>query len=235
MPRDDEECERILFVEYRDSRPFSVVTDRATYDFEWCKRDGCLYKHDSGSGGGPFPVDERMTYWAAPDAKLVGDYDVDEREYRELPPGPPPGQRLAEAPEGYPLATLLDDTSEGETVYCSKCDDWLPGEDTYHPCDHIRWCDRAGWWSTPDERCPAGCEDCLSDGYPTAALSKPMLLVAEGFGAVGQDWWEDTAKHNDKWHWPYPYGQFERSPWNILLNGIGAASIKWFDSLRCQH
>lgn len=68
------ERHRIIFIEYRDGHPFSVVTEehwdhtgkpwfrpdqhKATgtcarhWDFEWCRRDGVCYYHNIGGGGG---------------------------------------------------------------------------------------------------------------------------------------------------------------------------------------
>jgi hypothetical protein len=69
-----DERHRIVFIEYQDGHPFSVVTeehwdhsrkpwfvpgrDEPTgtcandWDFEWCKRDRTCYFHQSGTGGG---------------------------------------------------------------------------------------------------------------------------------------------------------------------------------------
>lgn len=42
----------------------------------------------------------------------------------------------------------------GDAVWCDTCRDWLPGEEL---CEHCRWCNKIGWYSTPSE--PCGCPD----------------------------------------------------------------------------
>jgi len=44
----DEAVETLLFVEFLDGKPHSVVTTEATYDVCWSKGDEWLYRQNSG-------------------------------------------------------------------------------------------------------------------------------------------------------------------------------------------
>lgn len=181
---------RIIMVVYHDGRPHSVVTESEErghdgrlylcvdqWDFDWCQRDRTLYRHLSGCGGGKefalYGCTSPYQVWAAADVTLI---------QNAVPPGYFAATRLKSPLKAWPLSKLFDMSEEEESgcVYCSECRDHLPGDDSYHLCEHVRWCDRAGWWSTPDERCPAGCLDCLADGYPTAADT--LARLGEGYG-----------------------------------------------------
>lgn len=48
--------------------------------------------------------------------------------------------------EGFDIESLA---RMEDTVWCDKCEDHLP---TTNLCKHIWWDDRAGQWSTPDDR-----------------------------------------------------------------------------------
>jgi hypothetical protein len=74
----DQELHRVVFIEYHDRRPVSVVTENhwdrsgmpwfkagvdkpsgtcaAYWDFDWCKRDRALYYSQSGGGGDPLSI-----------------------------------------------------------------------------------------------------------------------------------------------------------------------------------
>lgn len=73
------ERHRVVFIEYQDGHPHSVVTEEhwnhsrepwfkpgvyepkgtcaAYWDFDWCKRDSACYYHQSGLGGNPLSVE----------------------------------------------------------------------------------------------------------------------------------------------------------------------------------
>jgi hypothetical protein len=56
---------------------------------------------------------------------------------------------------GWDLLDWLEHFAiHGEAVWCSVCHDYYPGEEL---CKHCWWCDKTGWYSTPDERCK--CKD----------------------------------------------------------------------------
>lgn len=155
MTQDATAPERVVLVEFRRRRPFSVITAggeqrSACYDVEWCRRDGCYYADMSGFGGmehGPYFMEHRgATYWAAPGVTVTGG-----------------GRRLAALPppclETWPWPGVGDD----QCVWCLLCEDWLPQKDSYPDenhirlCDHLWWCDECCVWTgagaNPLERC----------------------------------------------------------------------------------
>jgi hypothetical protein len=173
------ETERVIFIEYDDGRPFGVVTLRGEggcreyYNLEYCNRDKQIYFHDSGGGGytSPIEVSAGTKFWAAPDAPVEAQEGairlkraVGRRKFEEALAG------------GW-----VKGISEGETVYCRDCDDFLPTGDTNAPCDHVWWCDWLSDWSRPDERCPWDCPDCLARGREVQMPAAP-ILIAQGYG-----------------------------------------------------
>jgi hypothetical protein len=173
----DVKAERIIFIEYQDGRPFEVVTAsndgkcRTYYDVEWCRRDQCLYIHESGGSTSPIAVRKGTDFWACADAPIKIEDGATRRKRSKF------RKKLQTAIAGDWVAGI----SGGECTYCPVCEDYLPTEDTYHPCAHIWWCDDAGWWSTPGERCPWDCADCRAHGREVRP-APPMTLVAQGYG-----------------------------------------------------
>lgn len=227
-PKLNRPTEILLYVEFREGRPFAIVTDRATYDVEWSKRDRCLYSHHSGSGGGHHVVDPRDVYWVAKgQTLLVATNKAPWR--REFGPGEVVGKRLKTLPKGYSKATLIElvQSQDIECNWCSMCDSWIPTTDAGdHPCDHIHWCEGAGWWSTPDERCDPGCEECLAAGDPTKAETKVLGRIGEGHGLVADDWWSHTG-YWDRMH-PGRYYMLN-DHWSLwLAQGYGKAAVEFF-------
>ena len=51
------------------------------------------------------------------------------------------------------LDWLQSNGIESDSVWCSICRDCFPGNDDWNLCDHCWWCDKSGFYSTPDERC----------------------------------------------------------------------------------
>lgn len=165
----DPENETVVFVEFDDEHPNSVITQEQHkwgtsynyYDFEQSKRYGTLY-HLSGFGslyplqlgqafirrdGQDIPV-ERV-YWAIPDIQ------VEEQGMC---------RRLEALPEQWTAEKLFDGAkvinAECGILWCSECEDYLPD---YVPdyCKHIWECWICNEVSTPDERCghPRGAEE----------------------------------------------------------------------------
>lgn len=225
--------EKIVYVEFTEGRPHSVVTGAPhpkggwygdIYDVDWCKRDGEFYSHQSGSGSvrgvsSYLETKQDHTTWWAGNGFDPGDVSPVAAACR-----------LKRLPRGYGLKVLAeiiaDDTP---TEYCSTCDDYLPTEKD-HPCDHMRWCEEVDWThlSTPDERCPIGCNECLKDGYPTEAVRWPLALQAEGYGTIAEPWSYDPRSM------PWPRrSSFYMAPEGIMppqllivANGI-AGGYRW--------
>ena len=138
---------------------------RDIYDVELSRKYGYLFDK-SGSGGGNSPVPVEGIYYAC------GDVRIKEHPCRLVDPKDKPPwrgkrtrlirrlnktRRLRAIPWSLDGAVdLLDWLEEHgieqDSVWCSECDDVVPGDEL---CDHCWWCDKIGWYSTPSERC--GC------------------------------------------------------------------------------
>lgn len=146
----------VLYVEFIDGKPHSVVTTESTYDFNWCERDQDLLYYDSGGGGYPgYSQDvphwcdpEGKSFWAADcvELRIKREWDHDARKYQVDENATP--ELLAK----YQLVRLeaIDDPfedaieTEGGIRYCSVCDDHFPDDST---CNHVWWGD--GGWTGP--------------------------------------------------------------------------------------
>lgn len=181
MPRTARRTERVVFIEYREGRPFEVVTieddgeirGRNYYDVEYCKRDKQLYYHFSGGGGTEaLEPQEGVVFWTAPDFPVKPEPGAVRRKratYRK---------KLEEAFNGQ----WFDGISESECEYCPVCDDHLPTEDVgFSLCDHVWWCDDTGWWSKPGERCPWNCPECRRL-HLEVEPQPPILILESGYG-----------------------------------------------------
>ena len=219
----DHSIERVIFVEYQDGRPHSVVTDGHTYDFEWSRREGQLYYEKAGGGGKSITVYPNSTYWAAPGVELKA-YRSDGPPWtRPLDPGESLGTRLAEPPPGWPNEELFDLAEESETVWCDTCRDHLPSEDTPTPCDHVWWCNSHGW-STPEERCPDTCSECVSEGRSTRNSGLPLRRLAQGYGLIAEPSWRRHPWRRD------PDDHFRhRGPMAEIARGLGRAARAHFE------
>lgn len=139
-------------------------TMREQYDVDLSRRYGYIFDL-TGVGGGP-TVEVSGIYFASPGAsvkekpcQLVSADDrppwrskktktIRERNrtrrLRSLP-------RSFALERGWDLLTWLEyNAIQGDSVWCSICRDDFPETDL---CEHCWWCDKAGWWSTPSERC----------------------------------------------------------------------------------
>lgn len=171
--------ERIVAIVYNPNGPrrcllpFSAFTVRhdkppkdgwisGIYDIEWCRRDGMLYYHCSG-GGGHFYLNRVCRRKGEPhcavwwNSKLVTPHRDNGKQPAMLTPHQVRrlGYRIVSRPlrilgtsDRHPLENLFSGLED--TMYCSKCDDWLPFDNM---CSHVLWCDECGWWSTPSEPC----------------------------------------------------------------------------------
>jgi hypothetical protein len=119
-----------------------------SWDVEWCKAFGSYVYHMSGAGR--FKPTVSGIYWAATGMKVKTErlrlIDKEARKRNRT-------HRLATLPEEFEGMDLLDyletNAFNEEAVYCTECDDWLPGHEL---CVHCWWCDEGGWYSTPSER-----------------------------------------------------------------------------------
>lgn len=136
----------ILYVDFIDGKPHSVLTTTSSFDFDWCKRDEELLFYDSGSGIRPDATqeianwcsNEGKSFWAADSLRLrirkdwnhdTRAYDIDEEATPE-----------ALARHGLVRLASIDDPFEDATEayygidYCSICEDHF---DHDNKCDHI--------------------------------------------------------------------------------------------------
>jgi hypothetical protein len=161
------ETERVVYVEFQDGRPFSILTldekdCRSVYDVEYCRRDDRLYFHLSGFGAIEITARAGDIFWAAKDFPLTVEAGATRRKTL---PRKYPSLRNFRGADGR----FHDDMDESDCIYCSICNDRLPTEDSYRPCDHLWWCEDKTEWSTPEERCPPDCWDCTERGLETKA------------------------------------------------------------------
>jgi len=149
--------EKVVWIEYHDDRPCSVVTAHggacSTWDFEWCERDGCLYYHMSGCGPLWFgctlgqystPVPPPCKLWHLPGAPALG-YAAGPENRPVLSPDEilAHGYLVIDEPivlTGAGERNPFEVAYEGATVWCQHCEDMLP-RDEDEPCEHLSWCD----------------------------------------------------------------------------------------------
>lgn len=150
----------ILYVEFIDGKPHSVVTTKGTYDFDWCERDQDLLYHKSGSGHrSRYSQDlsewcdpEGKSFWAADcvELRIKREWDRDAQKYQVDEIATP--ELLAK----YKLVRLdsiedpFDDATEayGGIEYCSICQDKFPDDST---CRHVWWGDEGQTGPGSDE------------------------------------------------------------------------------------
>jgi hypothetical protein len=132
----------IRAIAYHGDVPHSVTAGSDIYDFDYCKRDDCVYYRLSGSGFGPIEL-ARMAFpetpagrcglWLAPgeSATVDGGSALEAAGYdliTEQPPNP------------------FDDAIEESTYWCEWCDDYLPYDDSSlgigAGCEHL--CEECG-------------------------------------------------------------------------------------------
>lgn len=169
--------ERIVAIEYRRERlpskeeiivPFQVfTTDHQNpsawicghYDFDWCRRDECLYYHLSGSGGRFYihplarPAKPPLVplWW---DSSLVHPTNGGNSSNRKLSDATVTRFGYKIVPEPLPLfsvsANPFNDAHHASVEYCTRCGDHLQDDGL---CEHIWWCEKCGVYSAPQDRC----------------------------------------------------------------------------------
>ncbi len=168
-----DEGEEIAFVELNaDGSPYQVFTAvyrkgrrvgfGSMYDIERSKASGEFLMSDSGGGDAGHLQRPDAKWWARADHPVA---DVDVYDGHGAVTGRPPDEKNRvgddhllsfQGMQGdpFPIKDLADRVRVVDSlVVCGTCDDWLDGDDTNNPCEHTRWCDKCGWWSTPEEPC----------------------------------------------------------------------------------
>lgn len=136
--------EEILFIEYENNIPFSVITDGGSYEFELCSGD--LYCYNSGSGGRegeifevgslcqPKPV--RHAVWIKAGCRLKY-YNSKTKRYNLIKSKEEllkMGYILLDEPIGNPFDNV-EEIYEGFT-YCKICDEHMIDSDENY-CRHL--------------------------------------------------------------------------------------------------
>lgn len=154
-----------LIIEYHGAHPFAVVCRKTDqhgsriyhWDLEYCKRHEVLYAHLSGCGGDgrthvlhPFSNPGiHAAIWAHPSVTLCKsvkkrgkwvNVPLKESELAQLGYRRIQRPRLLKNAWGDRSRNPLSIADEGDTVYCSECNDWLP-DDELSACGHLQWCD----------------------------------------------------------------------------------------------
>lgn len=148
---------------------------RSIYDVDYSRRYGYLW-HMSGFGGDHLN-EVRGIYWVSgnPQIKELPTQLVDRRDKppwtgkrtlvirrrnrtRRLPKLP----KAFDLQPGWDLLDWLENCAiRDEAVWCSKCRDYVSGQEL---CQHCWWCDKTGDYSTPDEPCSCKSrEECRGD------------------------------------------------------------------------
>lgn len=179
-----EKEEVILVLFDPEGHPFSTTvrkplengrTRHTSYDFCYSKRDRTCYYDWSGT---EYPDENKVLEISAPPnhapwiAPSLRGFVV------------PEVTALEECPAAYPLEHLFLKFEEKATVYCARCDDFLPSDE---PCAHISWCTKCGYNAYLDAPCP---EHTLTD-YGTPRK--------EWDGVPVKDDPDETWENNEEW------------------------------------
>lgn len=147
---------------------------RTGYDVDYSKSYGYIF-HMSGGGGG-MEIETSGIYFSSGNP-AVKEMPVQYVDPKDEPPWEGSGtlairkrnrtRRLRKLPDlfkprrGEDLLDWLEQNAiQGDSVWCSDCDDHLPEESL---CEHCWLCDATGMYSTPDERCGCGDRDQRSE------------------------------------------------------------------------
>jgi hypothetical protein len=153
------------------------------WNFDWSRTSGTLYYHLSGAGGEPRYHVARFCEPSPPKAELwvaegcpIAEYSLTDGEHAPVIDS----ELLARGYKRIALPKLLENRhgektrnpfvagEQADTVYCDECRDYLPAEHTYHPCQHIEWCDECVAWIYSESRKRVECSmstcDCQPEG-----------------------------------------------------------------------
>lgn len=132
---------RLILLEFdSDMKPFAAVYDDDGYyeyfDIDYFRKSDMLYYHKSGGGGKCLNVYREHKYWAANRITVMANDDQGE-EILALK------ENLIAIPEKY-SGPIDDWACDGETVWCTVCQDNLPNDDI---CRHLFWSKSRRWWA----------------------------------------------------------------------------------------
>ncbi len=154
---------------------------RTTYDVDYSKQYGYIFHQSGGGGAGPVPIsgiyfvggainvkvkespcqlvsrDDRPP-WRGKKTRIIRERNKT-RRLRSLP-------NAFDMKPGWDLLDWLQWRAiQEDAVYCSICRDHVPGDTL---CEHVWWCEKAGWYSTDRE---GQCE-CKSQDECSAHIAK---------------------------------------------------------------
>lgn len=175
----------------------SEFVNHEEWVFTYSKEDQITYYHSPG-GGGALPSLTELTkgfpcgVWIDPEAfaglricdswypslkagcaRALAEYATQPDALNVTYFKEPPGLLGSEITNPFGNGPGYE-SNEGQTIYCSKCDDHL-NDDNDNPCEHIRWCEKCQQQTGPgleeSERCACGpngacdlCETPIADG-----------------------------------------------------------------------
>jgi hypothetical protein len=180
-------CSLTVLKESKSSFNGNIFLSRDEYDVDYSKTFGYIF-HNSGSGGDESievsgiyyvtvnaitkrllgePLGELRTptivekepQWVGKDAKGTKAIRKRNRTRRifKLP-------KAIDLSDGEDLLDWLQSNGiEGDSVWCSTCKDFFPGQDDWNLCKHCWWCDKTANYSTPNDRCTCKDRDECSD------------------------------------------------------------------------
>lgn len=159
-------------MEEKEGHHGATYISRDYYDVETSRRYGYIFHMSGGGGAGRIAVDS--PYFVSGTARIKETpnrlccWPIDRTGRRTRATRKRNRtRRLTALPKyfdllpGEDLLAWLERTAiNQDAVFCSECKDFFPEEST---CGHIWWCDKAGWWSSPSERCHHDGFDCYGD------------------------------------------------------------------------
>lgn len=133
----------LAVVLFNDNKPRSMFfgTDYFyEYDVDYSKENDSWYYHLSGMSPNVQYTGEQ--FWANKDFNgwhFVGCKNLNEEN------------RLSNLSDDF--IEIYENLVQSAVIWCSKCRDCFPTDETDNPCLHIWWCEKCGLWSSPGDRC----------------------------------------------------------------------------------
>lgn len=190
----------ILYVDFIDGKPCSVLTTESGYDFDWCKRDKELLYHASGGGIRPgkehtitqWCDNKGKSFWAADCLRLRirTDWDHDAKSYRVDEEATPEALAKHGLKRRARIKNPFRNANEAYygIDYCSVCDDHFDRDST---CHHI-WDGPNGQTGPGGDDGIAGLKDCFLRFCAIAGITRrlrkglvPFAIRTSQLHAVG--------------------------------------------------